>query len=608
MTSTAAMGLLRKDLLEMVGKKRTKQFLVLHGWSLGVHDATVTLQNKKYTSIEEMILDGPKLHMQQGHVYVEPRVLQVDSKNNHFYMEGIWKNSHEAEEHKKFLGIDDTPTCFTLVGYASGYLSKILGMQIIVNELKCEGKGDTHCHWIAKPIEEWEKGRNTELFNFNDRSLIKELELAYDQIKEERDNLNKSFTIHKSLTRELIEGNDLHSIATVINNTLDVPIVFEDEHFNLMAAAGLHEQEQVNINDQMKNFVQTNKEKFHEVKHEFHNEFKPAKLKIDNHHFRLMIPILLNHQITGYCSFIRPTLDFTDLEKMIIERSSVVCAMYFLNERTALEAEQRIRGNIFEEILKGRLNKREIIKMGQHVDIDFLQQFYIVVIHISLPEKTMKDEIEWKDDLMSKLSEYFKKNLIPILLTYHNNYLTLYISNVYLTYRGKTIQEMVNEIQSFCMKQYPNHLFYCGISSSGKKIESANRKFEEAVTSVNLSSKTKPIMTYEELGIIGLLIQTDNKEAIRQYSRHELKDLLDYDRRKGMDLTKTLYHYIMNGGNLEQTACSTALSISGLRYRIEKIKDILSVDIKQPTVSYPLFLAMQMLIVLGELHFESYGD
>ncbi len=603
-TSTAAMSLLRQGLLEMVGEKRTRQFLVLHGWSLGVHDATGTLINNPNKSQEEMILDGPVLHTQKGHVYVQPLKLEMDIKKKSFYMEGIWRNSHEAEECKKLFGLDDRPTCYVTIGYASGYISTILGMKVIVTEVKCEGKGDDCCHWIARREQEWKDKEVKELFSFNETSLIKELELAYEQIKEERDNLEKSFTIHKRLTSELIQGHDLQSIASVLFETLNVPIMFEDHQFNVLAAAGLDENETIKSNEQMKYFKNTKRQRFKELKLEFHKDFKPAIVHVASQHYRLMIPILLNHQIMGYCSLIRSTDKFSILENMMIERSSVVCAMYLLNDRTVIEAEQRMRGNILEEILSGKMSKQEIIKMGQYVNVDFLKPFHIVVVSVFRTGHNVKEEIEWKDDLVTKISGFFKKMSFPILITHKLNNFVIYIQNDILNQCNKTIQSLTGEILTVCSKSYQCSTFYSGISTRQDNIELAKDQFEEALTAVNLSSKSKPITSYEELGFIGLLIQTGDKEAIKKYSLQVLKDLLEYDYRKGMDLTKTLYHYILNGGNLEQTACSLALSISGLRYRIEKIKDILSVDIRQPASSYPLFLAIQMLIILGEIQFD----
>lgn len=73
---------------------------------------------------------------------------------------------------------------------------------------------------------------------------------------------------------------------------------------------------------------------------------------------------------------------------------------------------------------------------------------------------------------------------------------------------------------------------------------------------------------------------------------------------KNMELMKTLYHYLNNGCNVHKTARVMNFSISGLRYRLQRLNEILKSDINRPNVAYQLFLALQSLILLGELDIE----
>ena len=45
---------------------------------------------------------------------------------------------------------------------------------------------------------------------------MKELELTYEKLLEEKGDLEKSAIIHKKLTEELLQGNNLQSIAEVV--------------------------------------------------------------------------------------------------------------------------------------------------------------------------------------------------------------------------------------------------------------------------------------------------------------------------------------------------------------------------------------------------------
>ena len=79
-----------------------------------------------------MILYGPVLHKMQGNAMVEPTKLEVKMDNpkvakHSIHMEGIWKNSNETEEHvRRARCFADSPICYTLVGYRSGFFPKYL--------------------------------------------------------------------------------------------------------------------------------------------------------------------------------------------------------------------------------------------------------------------------------------------------------------------------------------------------------------------------------------------------------------------------------------------------------------------------------------------------
>lgn len=610
MTSTAAMGMLRNDLISMVGTERMKRFLVRYGWSLGVHDATLVFQNKRYTNIEDMVLAGPKMHTKTGHVYVQPITLQVDQANNYLFMEGIWKHSYEAEEHRKLFGVAEEPTCYTLIGYASGYLSTIVKTKVIVKETSCSGMGHEECHWVAKSLPHWKNEADDILDAFKETSMLKELEQAYQNIKTERDNLNKSFLIHKRLMKELTLGNNLQSIAHVLYSTMEVPVIIEDQNFQLLASAGLSMEEQMAKNKEMQHKFPLNKHL--PLQKSFSNDLDTqeeqlqinlaAAIQISKTHWRLIYPIYLNQKINGYCSFIRPTNDFNCMEKMVIERTSAVCALYLLNKRTAIEAEQRIRGNILEEILSNQLSRQEIYQRSHFIGLKMDSPFYMIVIKDLTNKKDIQEELEWKNTFIQQMTEYFRKIDINILATHKPNHSIILLSKDELTQQHKHIQNFPLEILKFCKKKYPGHSFRMGISLLGEHLEQANQRYQEALAAVNISGDYTPIVYYEDLGMLGILLQTGEQEMMKQYAEQYLKRMLDFDCQRNMDLLKTLYYYILNGGNLEQTSVDLNLSISGLRYRMEKIKELLEEDIREPAVSYQLFLAIQTLILLGEIN------
>ena len=62
-----------------------------------------------------------------------------------------------------------------------------------------------------------------------------------------------------------------------------------------------------------------------------------------------------------------------------------------------------------------------------------------------------------------------------------------------------------------------------------------------------------------------------------------------------------MYIFLLNGGNLEKTMVELSISMSGLRYRIEKIESLLDKNLRNPETGYELTFILKALIASGKL-------
>jgi transcriptional regulator with PAS, ATPase and Fis domain len=97
---------------------------------------------------------GGRLHTLQGQVLVEP-VERKSEDGPEPFAEAQWRESYEAEQHLLHLGRADQPVCWSLTGFASGYMSYCNGKPIYCLETRCVGKGDAVCQIVGKAAEEW---------------------------------------------------------------------------------------------------------------------------------------------------------------------------------------------------------------------------------------------------------------------------------------------------------------------------------------------------------------------------------------------------------------------------------------------------------------------
>jgi DNA-binding NtrC family response regulator len=148
-----ALGLLRRELISTLGLTAARVVLTRFGYAHGWRVAEMLRKGFPWDSEEEWRIAGARLHTLQGLVRAEVTRASFNSASP--AAEGIWHDSYEAEQHLLHLGQAEEPVCWTLTGFATGYMSCVYGKEIIAIEDRCRGKGDALCRVAVKSKEEW---------------------------------------------------------------------------------------------------------------------------------------------------------------------------------------------------------------------------------------------------------------------------------------------------------------------------------------------------------------------------------------------------------------------------------------------------------------------
>ncbi|WP_437485580.1 sigma 54-interacting transcriptional regulator [Sorangium sp. So ce1014] len=145
-----AMGLLRKQLIDALGAAAARAILTRFGFAHGFRAAEAARAELALESDEEWRNAGGRIHTLQGMIRLAP------GADGPLSPEGAAvEASYEAEQHLLHLGRADAPVCWTLAGFASGYLSCVEGRDIYVIERRCLGRGDASCLFAGRTAEAW---------------------------------------------------------------------------------------------------------------------------------------------------------------------------------------------------------------------------------------------------------------------------------------------------------------------------------------------------------------------------------------------------------------------------------------------------------------------
>jgi DNA-binding NtrC family response regulator len=163
--SAAAMGLLRKELNDTLGEENARRVMLRFGYADGYHDAVSLRDRSKWSDPLDGLRAGVTLHRLEGIVRGEITRVEYDPASGAFDEELIFHDSYAAEQHIYHYGKANTPQCWSLAGYVTGYASACLGREVYFREIECAAQGSDKCVLIGRDAGSW--GEDLEAFRFD---------------------------------------------------------------------------------------------------------------------------------------------------------------------------------------------------------------------------------------------------------------------------------------------------------------------------------------------------------------------------------------------------------------------------------------------------------
>ena len=201
--SAAAMGLLRKELVDTFGQDTARRLLLRFGFADGYHDAVNLRERSNWSSPVEGLRAGAMLHTLEGIVRAVVRQIDYDIDSGRFQEEVIWRESYEAEQHLHHYGPSTSPVCWSLVGYSSGFASACMEKEIYFREESCLGEGRGECVAIGRDAESWGDAIDEVRADFQAANLGPEVERLRGAVRKRLAELDRREQLLDRREREL---------------------------------------------------------------------------------------------------------------------------------------------------------------------------------------------------------------------------------------------------------------------------------------------------------------------------------------------------------------------------------------------------------------------
>ncbi|ADG05703.1 XylR N-terminal domain-containing protein [Kyrpidia tusciae] len=579
---TSALGLLRRDLVATLGMDRAKGFLMRYGYACGQSDAKAVRSMFEWDSPDELFLAGPQLHTVEGIVTVEPLELNVDWESGSMVFTGEWRHSYEADEHLHHFGVSEEPVCWTLVGYASGYLTEIFGHRVLVYEPECRGQGDARCVYTAKS---WNLCTDAERLlgrYYEAESLATELDAAYQRISLLNQTWRESVALHRRLSDLMFEGKTLDEIVRVIGDALHRSVFVENQKGRLLSESVMkldHRNAYRNWKARSGSAAQMGKTI---------SAGKTECWEYDATYVEVLVIGTSTHSFGHLCLIGEEPL--AEEELILAERASNICAIQLFQERLIVQEARLHLADFLDEVISGRFDEQTLIRRARLLDIDPEE-----------PRRMMAFRVEPEEELL-EVCEYVRQKYPGFEAFPKNGYLIGLYSLSQLRRWGDGVDEFLLSVLNACEKKFKVVRILAGCGRLAESVGNIGYSYDDAVSIVDFLevlensgvSLRSRYGVYEQFQTLLLIVKAAPHKELADFYRSVLGRLEEYDRTHQGELLPTLRAYLEHTGNIRKVAGALYVSETGLRYRIRKIEELCQVNLDDGGDRFKIHLALQI--------------
>ncbi|MFF6777125.1 helix-turn-helix domain-containing protein [Streptomyces sp. NPDC012637] len=390
------------------------------------------------------------------------------------------------------------------------------------------------------------------------RSALAELERANDIIREHSGVIERASEVHDRLTELVLRGGGVHDVAAAVSEVLGGTVDFVDER---PGPATIAEGHATRDGDDWIASVSAGGETFGAL-------------------------VLRD----------RPGLDPVDLRTL--ERAALVTSLLLLARRSAGEAEQRVRGELLDDLLDAPDRDRRLLRERAarlRTDTD--------APHVVLAARIDRAGADTEPDAGGREGadrQRLRSAASHLAATRHGLASARDGGTVLLLPLGP------GETAAELARQTAKHLggalhepVSVGASAPvaaplahPDKVAPAYEEARRCLEALRLLHRQGEGAAAEDLGFLGLLL-ADTRD-IEGFVERTIGQVVDYDRRRGTDLVRTMDAYFASGMSPARTKDDLHVHVNTVAQRVERIGRLLGPDWQSPARALEIQLALRL--------------
>ncbi|MDR1242219.1 MAG: PucR family transcriptional regulator ligand-binding domain-containing protein [Deltaproteobacteria bacterium] len=424
------------------------------------------------------------------------------------------------------------------------------------------------------------------------------------------DTLKKVLDTFSEITLATVEGwmpEFVRALSEAFNN----PVLLETPNMNLVSACDSQKPHESQILSSRRDascvsqiFAKLSRPTSYKTIPTWGLRFIEHEFFVQNKEYRqLTFPVEISRHFYGYISVIQVNKEF-DADDLLLMRVAVNTTALVALKDSTYEIQDEIRLELFNAIIDP-IRKNEAENRAKLYGFDYETPSFCVVAQLVGSESSVGFI---NDTHISRLSESLRSIDPDVLVIRHHSSIVIFchILDDRISKKQKIVktgfQERFGYVLSRLESQKNLPKFRLGVGRPGAGIVSLRLSFDEAVASIRIAARFElsrmslsdtgqyPIVQYYSL-LDGIM---QDKTRAKNFCGDVLGHFMASRIKHKEDYYETLETYLFYNQNLSDIYRNTGLHRNTVKYRIEKIKEILNIDLNDIQTKLSVWIALQV--------------
>lgn len=411
-------------------------------------------------------------------------------------------------------------------------------------------------------------------------------------ISKQAEQLKESSKIHESFLELAINDRSIHQILQTLSTLIQEPTAYVDTVFHKVYFSENVSEDSLYLKGLSYEIIL--------------NEYREKYQCID---------VVNKEQKFGYIMLLSDRSDRTypdtdsNIYKTAIEYASIVIILRMQIRISNRMIEEKYYSSFVGDLMLNNVKTREEINTRAHlygwnldgggfvaiIDINNIKKYYLRNLDTGTNEKLQK----YTDQIFDTSIKYIKQAFPSTIYYSQSDFIAFLITGKLPVSARKTLADTFSQIQHSLLNAVP-FTISMGVGMYVDDIINIHNSYQQAkqvIQTIYQIQQFNRLFFYDQIGIYRLLFSiSSNNEAIEFCDKY-VKPLQQYDDQHHANLIETLQSIINCGWNLKLASEKLFLHYNSVKYRFQKICDLLEIDLRDNSRHTEIELALKIYLI-----------